>query len=76
MMKNNEKNAVTITIKGDFVPELERLREKTGIPISQMVALILRGYTIIEISTGEDLLVKIKNQIEKRKIEKKFNDGK
>lgn len=33
----NEK--ITITLKGKYVQKLEELREKIGIPISQMVSL-------------------------------------
>lgn len=61
----NEKNInkITITLKGDYVTDLEELRKKTGIPVSQMVALIIKGYTIVEISTNKDLLKELRAKI-------------
>jgi len=58
---------ITITIKGKHLPILEELREKTGIPVSQMVGLVIKGYTIVEISTGKDLLDELRKQINKEK---------
>lgn len=54
---------ITITLKGKYVQKLEELREKTGIPVSQMVSLIIKGYTIVEISTKKDLLEELRKQI-------------
>lgn len=52
----------TIQLKGKIVSGLKKLREKTGIPISLMVELVVKGYTIIEISTGKDLLKELREE--------------
>jgi len=54
---------ITITLKGKYVQKLEELREKTGIPISQMVSLIIKGYTIVEVLTGKDLLKDLQKEL-------------
>ena len=54
------EKSTTIMLKGKLVDDLRKLREKTGIPIIQMVSLVLNGYTIIEISTNKDLLKELK----------------
>ncbi len=54
---------LTITLKGEILEKLKKLREKTGIPISQMVTLIIKGYTIKEISTNIDLLKELRENI-------------
>ena len=58
---------ITITLKGKYVQKLEEIREKTGLPVSQMVGLVIKGYTIVEINTGKDLLDELRKQINREK---------
>lgn len=46
MSKN--KRQVTILLDGDLVKELEKLREETGLPLSKIIELKLRGYEIVK----------------------------
>lgn len=64
-MKKISENKITITLKGEYVSDLEEIRKKTGLPVSQMVALVIKGYTIVEISTNKDLLEELRNNINK-----------
>ena len=62
-MKKIGENKITITLKGDFVSDLEEIRKKTGMPVSQMVSLVIKGYTIVEMSTNKDLLKELRDNI-------------
>jgi len=40
---------VTATIDEELVKEMERIREKTGVPVSTQIVLGLKGYKIMKI---------------------------
>ncbi len=42
------KKQVTILLDGELVKELERLRDETGLPLSKIIELKLKGYEIVK----------------------------
>ena len=42
------KRQLTILLDGDLVEELEKLREETGLPLSKIIELKLKGYEIVK----------------------------
>ncbi|HDI31443.1 MAG TPA: ribbon-helix-helix domain-containing protein [Thermofilum sp.] len=42
------KRQVTILLDGELVKELERLRDETGLPLSKIIELKLKGYEIVK----------------------------
>lgn len=47
------RRQVTATIDEELVEEMERIREKTGVPVSTQIMLKLKGYEIVKIRGGK-----------------------
>lgn len=43
------KRHYTATIDEELVKEMEKMRDKTGIPLSTQIVLALKGYKIVKI---------------------------
>jgi len=47
------KMQVTTTLDEEIVKELEKTRDETGIPISRLIDMKLKGYKIVKIDSEE-----------------------
>ena len=52
MSEKTKKRQVCIRVDESLVKEMERFKEKTGVPISQQIELRLKGYKICKQNEG------------------------
>jgi len=46
------KRQLSILLDEELVKELERIRDETGLPISKIIELKLKGYEIVKVREG------------------------
>jgi len=46
------KRQLSILLDEELVKELERMRDETGLPISKIIELKLKGYEIVKVREG------------------------
>ena len=46
------KKQLSILLDEELVKELERIRDETGLPISKIIELKLKGYEIVKVREG------------------------
>lgn len=47
------RTQVTITLEDDVLDELKQLRDETGLPLSKIISLRLRGYRVVKADEAE-----------------------